>query len=165
MTTPRLSAMTADDVGAAADVCLRTTLVAYRALFPLDAPPPTPAQLAADWRRRLEGGAAGIMAADGREVVGVVSASERDDEPGVGLLARLYVVPERWGDGIGRSLYDAAIDEFRRRSLPTASLWVLRPNLRARSWYERLGWSPSGATKTVYAPAGIEDVEYRTAVR
>ena len=153
--------MTTEDADAAADVVLRTTLVAYRAIFPLDAPPPTQAQMAGDWQARIAAGATCLLAVDGVDPIGVVSASERDDEPGVGLLARLYVVPDHWSHGVGRALYDEALAEFVRRGHREASLWVLRPNLRARSWYERVGWTLTGATKPVYEPAGLEDVEYR----
>jgi ribosomal protein S18 acetylase RimI-like enzyme len=50
------------------------------------------------------------------------------------------------------------------RRLPEATLWVLEANSYARKWYERLGWKLSGKRKTTYAPAGIDDVQYRLAL-
>lgn len=38
---------------------------------------------------------------------------------------------------------------------------MLERNQRVRSWYERLGWEPTGERKPVYAPGGIDDVGYR----
>ena len=46
-----------------------------------------------------------------------------------------------------------------------ATLWVLEHNLRARNWYERLGWRPTGERKAVYAPAQIDDLRYRFSLR
>ncbi len=93
--------------------------------------------------------------------MGVVLAGPDQIEPSVGHMARLYVAPDRWGRGIGSALYWAAIGFLREAAFAEATLWVLERNERARSWYEHLGWRPSGERKTVYAPAGVEDLRYR----
>lgn len=83
------------------------------------------------------------------------------DRPELGHLSRLYVAPSHWGRGIGRLLYERAIDHIRDAGYRDITLWVLEANDRARRWYERLGWWMTSARKPVYAPAGIDDVGYR----
>src|SRR5947207_3391845 len=53
-----------------------------------------------------------------------------------GELEALYVLPSRWGHGVGSHLLEG-IGEV-------SHLWVLRDNTRARRWYERRGCAPSG---------------------
>ena len=83
------------------------------------------------------------------------------DEPGVGHLARLYVHPTSWGQGARTRLCAAALGDLTARGFPEATLWVLEENHRAHRWYERLGWVQTANRTTTYAPAGIDDVQYR----
>ena len=57
---------------------------------------------------------------------------------------------QRWGE-----------EEHVRTLFPEATLWVLERNIRARSWYERLGWAWTGERKPVWPPGGIDDLRYR----
>ena len=141
---------------------LTAAVAGYRDIFPSEAPPPTEEELGAQWAEWLAGSAHRVLIAlDGEVLVGMVLAGPDLDEPGAGHLARLYVDPSRWGLGIGRQLYDAAVTRLRGAGHATATLWVLERNERARGWYERLGWQITGERKPVYAPAGIDDVRYR----
>jgi ribosomal protein S18 acetylase RimI-like enzyme len=148
---------------------LRTALAAYGHIFPPESPPPTHDELLAQWQHWLgpdhAHGRRGFVAVDdgddGKEPEGVVLAGPDPDDRRVGHLARLYVAPERWGHGIGTQLYSAAVGSMVDAGFPAATLWVLEANTRARSWYERLGWELSGERKTLFAPAGIDDVGYR----
>lgn len=137
-------------------------------IFPQDAPPPTYEEDLARWEYWLgpgwEQGWRAYVAAASRLAVGVVLAGPDPDEPELGHLARLYVDPAYWGRGVGTQLYVTALRDLTDRRFPEATLWVLEANSRARSWYERLGWRPSGRRKTTYAPAGIDDVQYRLAL-
>jgi len=146
----------------------RTAIVGYGHIFPPEAPPPTQAEVMAQWEHWLgadwDRGRRPFVAEDRGELVGVVLAGPDPDDERRGQLARLYVAPERWGEGIGRQLYDAAIDCLRDQGFTTATLWVLEENQRARTWYERLGWLQNGTRKTTYAPAGIEDLGYELTI-
>ena len=93
--------------------------------------------------------------------VGVVLAGADPSEASLGHVARMYVAPECWGQGIGRLLHGAAIDHLRAVGYDEAALWVLERNQRARSWYERLGWMATGERKPVFRPAGIDELRYR----
>jgi GNAT superfamily N-acetyltransferase len=163
------SVVRAAEVGEAGELArlnLRTALAAYGHIFPPESPPPTHEELLAQWEHWLgpdhaNGRRAFVAEANGTGAVGVVLAGPDPEDAGVGHLARLYVAPERWGEGIGTQLYEAAIASMVGAGFPAATLWVLERNTRARSWYERLGWRLSGARKVLFAPAGIDDVGYR----
>ena len=143
----------------------RASIAGYGHIFPPDAPPPTHEELLAMWDHWLgpdwEQGRRGFVAHVGDEVVGIVLAGPDPAEPELGHLARLYVEPDRWGHGIGRDLYRAAMEHLREAGYGAATLWVLERNGKARAWYERLGWQLTGERKAVYEPAGVDDLRYR----
>jgi GNAT superfamily N-acetyltransferase len=156
------------DRAAAAELAalnLRTAVRGYGHIFPPEAPPPTLDELTGMWEHWLgddwDRGRRAFVARAGSTTIGVVLTGPDEQRPKLGHLARLYVEPARWGDGIGRRLYAAAHEQLRRDSFPAATLWVLEANEKARAWYERLGWRATGDRKTVYEPTGIIDLEYR----
>ena len=88
----------------------------------------------------------------------------RDDDIATGIceIATLYVDPEHWRSSCGTALVEAVIIWARQRRFDGLSLWVLATNLRARAFYESLGFSPDGQSKTD-ARLGVEihEVRYR----
>jgi ribosomal protein S18 acetylase RimI-like enzyme len=137
---------------------------AFAHIFPPDAEPPSYEEDLARWEHWLgpdwEHGRRVYVAVTARRAIGVVLAGPDPGEPEFGHLARLYVDPAHWGQGVGTRLYGMAMQDLARRRFPQATLWVLEGNRRARGWYERLGWRPTGKRKTTYAPAHIEDLQY-----
>jgi GNAT superfamily N-acetyltransferase len=112
------------------------------------------ADRAARWRERIGPAArpdAPTFVADDGAVRGFVHTGPlRDDDlPSAGRaeIYTVYVHPDAWGRGIGRSLM-AAVDEFwRPRGVVELCLWVFEGNDGARAFYERLGWIADGTTK------------------
>lgn len=94
----------------------------------------------------------------------MVLAGPDPAERHLGHVARLYVAPDRWAEGIGRTLHDAAVAHLSAVGYRRSTLWVLEGNARARSWYERLGWRATGERKCVHEPAGIDDLRYQLAL-
>jgi GNAT superfamily N-acetyltransferase len=143
---------TAADVDAMADVWLRAALTGYEGIFPPEAPVPTTAELTDAWRDELD--RATVLVADDAADAGagslVGTVAVRD-----GWLRRLYVDPDRWGEGIGAALHDAAV------GLGARQLWVLERNDRARRFYERRGWVCCGETKPVHEGVDVVDIRYR----
>lgn len=157
-----------DEASALTALHHRTALIALRGIFPPDAPPPSFAEDLARWQHWLgsdadEGSSCYVATAAGDQPVGVVVAGPDPDEPSVGHLARLYVDPDHWVHGIGTALYDVAMADLAAR-FSEATLWVLEGNARARRWYERLGWQLTPLRKAAFAPAGVDDVQYRIAL-
>jgi ribosomal protein S18 acetylase RimI-like enzyme len=74
-------------------------------------------------------------------VVGFASCGrERDgDRRYDGELYAIYLLREAQGRGHGRALAEAAAASLGLRGMTSMVVWVLRENLRARAFYERLG--------------------------
>ncbi|MBQ2062760.1 MAG: GNAT family N-acetyltransferase [Oscillospiraceae bacterium] len=84
-----------------------------------------------------------MVAKDGERVVGFVGYGDRGEEaPGVGEVFALYVLSEYYGTGVGQRLMEAALK--RLRDYPEVCLWVLKENGRARRFYEKCGFRPTG---------------------
>jgi ribosomal-protein-alanine N-acetyltransferase len=66
--------------------------------------------------------------------------------PGGCFLNSLFVVPERWGEGIGGTILDAVLAEARRRHYSRIHLWTHEDNARSHRLYRSRGFSPTGRT-------------------
>ena len=65
-----------------------------------------------------------------------------------GELDGLFVEPDLWGHGIGRTLVEAATHEARRRGLALSVI----ANPRARRFYESCGFTLEGEEQTRFGP-------------
>jgi GNAT superfamily N-acetyltransferase len=66
---------------------------------------------------------------------------------GTWFLSLIYVLPERWGEGIGGRLLDAVIEEASRRSCHHIYLWTHEhQNERAHRLYRSRSFAPTGRT-------------------
>jgi ribosomal protein S18 acetylase RimI-like enzyme len=99
----------------------------------------------------------------GFAVVG--AARDEDAAVSVGEVYAIYVLPECWERGVGRTLLSHAERDLIEHGYAEAVLWVLADNARARSFYELLGWRLDGATKPAsFAGREVEEVRYRVAL-
>jgi len=71
-------------------------------------------------------------------IVGAVGTNDH------GHMWMLYVLPTHQGLGIGSTLYNAAIEKFRRAGQSKAVLEVLAANESAVAFYRTRGWVPEG---------------------
>lgn len=78
--------------------------------------------------------------------------------PNTGEIFSLYVSPDNWGEGIGRSLLGEATAEMRALGFVSAVCWLLERNQRGRRFAELNNWAPDGATNAL--AIGVE-VRYR----
>ncbi len=106
-------------------------------------PTPGPAALAERVRELLTGGDTAILVGgpgpDGLAVLRFrLSIWTRGLEC---YLAELYVVPARRGEGLGRALMEAAMDEARKRGADYMDLGTSEDDVAARGLYESLGFS------------------------
>jgi GNAT superfamily N-acetyltransferase len=140
------------DALAVADVHVRSWQEAYRGLMPdeyLDGLRP---EERAQCYAFTEPGLAGpetIVAVERETVCGfaTIGSCRDDDRPATGELLALYVDPDRWGLGIGRTLIQEARARLDRQGAEEASLWVVADNARAERFYRIDGWSPDGARR------------------
>lgn len=92
-----------------------------------------------------------LVAHEGPALAGMVSAEPLRGEDGAGpatpggcFLTNLFVVPERWGEGIGGMLMDAALAEASRRNYSRVHLWTHEDNERSHHLYRSRGFAPTG---------------------
>ncbi len=83
---------------------------------------------------------------------------------GLAHLWHLFVARRWWGTGAAVELHGAAIEEARRAGYREAMLRTPRDNARARAFYEREGWRPSGAELFTH-DLHLDLVEYRRMLR
>jgi GNAT superfamily N-acetyltransferase len=165
-----------DDAAPIAAVHVRSWQAAYHGLLPqeyldgLD-----PADRIARWRDTLlangpERGAGEplrrvVVAVDGGTIRGFAAFGPTRD-PGedpqrTGEVYAIYLLPEAWGQGLGRVLMAATLSQL-ASAYAQATLWVLDSNERARQFYARSGWTEDGSAK-LDGSRGFEipEVRYR----
>jgi GNAT superfamily N-acetyltransferase len=108
------------------------------------------------------------VAFGGGKVVGFCSTGPCRDEDVPGPAAEvytLYVEPDLVGFGVGRPLFERAVQDLRERGVRTAVLWVLEGAERARRFYEVAGWTTDGARRDdCHGVEGAAIVRYRLAL-
>ena len=130
-----------------------------------------------DWAGRLQeersSGGDIVVALDDDRLIGLCqfgpTTNEDDDPLEVGHIRRLYVHPAWQRRGAGRALISRACATLRSQGYAFATLWVLASDtIRARPFYESLGWRsdgtirPFGAELTPEWAGRLDDVRYRT---
>jgi ribosomal protein S18 acetylase RimI-like enzyme len=107
-----------------------------------DEPTPGPARLAERIRELVAGGDTAILlAGSGPDGLAILRFRLAITTPGLECyLAELYVVPARRGQGLGRALMNAAIDEARARGADYMDLGTSEDDVAARALYESLGF-------------------------
>ena len=109
-----------------------------------------------------------IVADVAGRVVGFSSYGAYRSAPGPpdGLceLWAINVHPDFWGTGVAQALMVTVLDDLRRdRPEPRAVLWVLEGNARGRRFYQKVGWSADGTSKTEEI-GGMQVTELRYAI-
>jgi GNAT superfamily N-acetyltransferase len=93
------------------------------------------------------------LANEGLALVGMASAEALRGEDGAGavipghcFLNLLFVLPERWGEGIGGVILDALLAEAKQRRYSRIHLWTDAGNERSHRLYRSRDFSPTGRT-------------------
>lgn len=154
-------ALDTDDFSAIARIYTLSWKAAYRGIIPqkfLDS---------LDEVRWISGISEGhqnmMVMMDGKRYAGVSSFRDARDEmmAGWGEVVSIYLLPEYYGKGFGGALLDASVDALRAIGFEKVYLWVLKENIRARSFYQKQGFALSGEEKTIeLAGADLEEVMY-----
>lgn len=138
-----------EEVAAAMAVYERSNLARRRGIWPARA-----ARLA-NVRANLRDAASWfLLAHEGGEAVAMALVLPfREDRgagaavEGVSFLDLIYVLPDRWGRGIGRAMLQGVIDEAARRGSRRIHLWTHeRDNERAIRLYRGCGFRRTGTT-------------------
>jgi GNAT superfamily N-acetyltransferase len=81
-----------------------------------------------------------------------------------GEVGVFYFLPDCRGCGCAAPAMEFALCRLRERGFSSVALWVLEDNARARRFYEKCGFSPDGAKKTVNLGKELTEVRYRKSI-
>jgi GNAT superfamily N-acetyltransferase len=99
------------------------------------------------WRARTHSGAIFAAWADGT-IVGLATARLDPDEPGWEVVG-MWVSSQWRGTGVAARLVGAVCEHARGEGADWIGLWVTEANPRARAFYARMGFEPTGARQLV----------------
>lgn len=166
---PRVRKAGYEDAGGIAVVHVRTWQAAYRGHMPddfldgLDVDART-----ARWREWTQQSGACIFVVEDPDhrISGFSSccpSRDADADTKIAEIRAIYVHPEKWRNGAGRSLMSASLAQVKAHGFDAVTLWVLDANVRARAFYESIGFIVDGASKTVQLRSdfSIREVRYR----
>ena len=107
----------------------------------------------------------------GEQIVGFSSyGPERERARGFtgrGEVWAFYLHPDVWGSGLADDLMDHTETRLKAEGFDTIVLWVLKDNPRARAFYARREWEPTGigADFDAYCDVQVPEIEYRRHLR
>jgi GNAT superfamily N-acetyltransferase len=111
-----------------------------------------------------------LVAESGSELVGQISllpaarAAHPVDDSSLAHISNLIVRRDHWGGGLASALHRAALEAAGARGFTELRLFVAAGQARARRFYERGGWLPTGDPFDDPIP-GLAMVEYRYSLR
>lgn len=104
----------------------------------------------------------GLICRDGKPA-GLISMGKSRDEDckmNFGEIRGLYLHPLYWEMGLGRELMEWGMKELKSRGYSGISLWVLEGNLRARGFYEKMGFRYDGTVKEITIGRPLRELRY-----
>lgn len=110
-----------------------------------------------------------LVAEDGGEIAGHVAImpsrihSHPSDDDAMAHFWQLFVREPWWGTGVAAALHAEAVREAGARGFTSMRLFTPAAQARARRFYEREGWTPTGAPFDDL-DFGMPLVEYRRAI-
>ncbi len=113
------------------------------------------ARTADDWRRWMSRGVTVIAdTTDGPR--GLVAAAHDATDPGIVHLMAMWVHPDHRGTGVAAALVNDVIAWAHSERAHVVRLLVIDTNHRARRFYERMGFEPTGRTQVRERDDAIE---------
>lgn len=113
-----------------------------------------------DWRR-LVGEGDWFLAWVGDRPVGIAAGVAGDDLPGERHLVAMWVDAAHRGSTAATQLVEAVCDWARAQGAGAVTLWVADGNLRARRFYERLGFRSTGRRQPLPSAPEVGEEQLR----
>lgn len=91
-------------------------------------------------------------------------ACDADTDPKIcGEISAIYLEPNVWRQGLGKTLCENALLELKNMGFNEAIIWVLRENTQAIKFYENMGFHHTSASKKLQYDKDIllNTVRYR----
>ena len=79
------------------------------------------------------------------------------ENPEEARIEALLTIPEAWGRGVGPALMETAFSHAKSAGFASIHVWPFAENHRARRFYEKWGFAPTGRERLGDAP----EIEYR----
>lgn len=117
-----------------------------------------------DWRSWFTG-AAWFFAYRAGRPVGLVAAYFDQSLPAQRHLISLWVEPAERGGPVAAALVGAIVELANEEGAETVVLWVTDVNARARRFYERLGFAPTGRRQDLDTAPGLGEEELALRLR
>ncbi|MHB8378481.1 MAG: GNAT family N-acetyltransferase [Acidimicrobiales bacterium] len=95
------------------------------------------------------------------DVVGVAAGGYHDDRPGQHWLYAMYVTPSARGGAAARTLVDAVVAWAKSERASALYLDVTTSLVRARAFYRKMGFEPTGERRVMDRDPSIELVRMR----
>lgn len=105
------------------------------------------------------------VADNNNTIIGNLIIGKYDGDDNIGEVGAIYLLPDFWGKGYGKFMMDFALKELKNIGYNTIVLWVLEDNLRARRFYEKAGFVPSGEKKKINIGKSLIEIKYTYTVR
>jgi ribosomal protein S18 acetylase RimI-like enzyme len=99
-----------------------------------------------------------FVAIDDNDVVGFTQGGPTEDGPADAAVSAIYVLPKRWGEGLGTELLDQLFDIFRTDDCESVWLTVMADNDVGRSFYDRHSFDVHEERTVELAGQEVDDV-------
>jgi RimJ/RimL family protein N-acetyltransferase len=139
------------DLEAIMDVQEDGSVRALSGIFPQDEYPFPRAELTARWAREIDDPAVRVLVILQDDQIAGFAALTHDQ------LLHFGTATRTWGSGLAMAAHDELVGLLD----DTAHLWVLAGNHRARRFYEKGGWKPTGRSVPDDFPPHPELMEYQ----
>lgn len=95
--------------------------------------------------------------------VGMLTFAKDDDKERDNLeidIWRIYLLPEYWSQNLGIEFIDWGIKELIAKGYKKVALWVVEENIRARKFYEKVGFFHEGEIRIISPGRKIREYRY-----
>ena len=100
---------------------------------------------------------------EGNEPAGLISFGRcrygNNDKSWVEIW-RVYLSLKFWGSGIAKELMEWGINEILRENFTNIELWVLEENMRARKFYEKIGFKHDNTFRIINMGKELKELRY-----
>jgi ribosomal protein S18 acetylase RimI-like enzyme len=84
--------------------------------------------------------------------------ADKETVPGI---CTIYLAPEYWRKGIGRLMYQEGETILKSAGCTAVTFWVFADNMRARRFYEAMGFTVDGEAMVLNMGSPLNAVHYR----
>ena len=129
-----------DDIDAICDIYCQSWRAAFRGSVPQDY---LDALSGSRWRPALENSELDsyvVMDGDIYAGTSIICPSRDEKMQGWGEIVTMYLLPEYFGKGYGKPLFECVVNALKEKGFKKIYLWVLDENIRAQRFYEKNGF-------------------------